>query len=245
MRGRIVLAALAPLALIIACAPTETIVGGSEPFTLPNGSGVAFTSDPSISVVATATGSDVDVFRSPGDPVPITSLANPNENGAPRVFLAISHRDDWLEVLLPVRPNGSRGWIRKGDVTLAAHNYRVRVDVTNHRLVVWKGMQPILQEAVGVGRSRLPTPTGVYYLTELLKTPDPNGRYGPYAFGISGYSDILTSFRGGDAGVGIHGTNDPSSIGGNTTHGCIRLNNHAITRLAHLLPLGTPVFIKE
>jgi hypothetical protein len=33
----------------------------------------------------------------------------------------------------------------------------------------------------------------------LLKAPDPNTVYGPYAYGLSGYSEVLTEFNGGDA----------------------------------------------
>ena len=60
----------------------------------------------------------IPIFEAPGAPGPKLKLSNPNEDGAPRVFLLKSRRDGWLEVLLPVRPNGSRGWIKESDVTL-------------------------------------------------------------------------------------------------------------------------------
>ena len=43
--------------------------------------------------------------------------------------------------------------------------------------------------------------------------------------------------------IGLHGTNDPSSIGHYTSHGCIRLYNRDIDRLVRILPLGTPIAI--
>lgn len=43
--------------------------------------------------------------------------------------------------------------------------------------------------------------------------------------------------------VGIHGTNDPASIGKDVSHGCIRVPNDVVVRMATLLPLGTPVEI--
>lgn len=245
MWARVALMAVASLTLVVACRTGDDTIGGAELFMVPRGTGQPVSTNPTTSIVAQVTVPAVDVFETPGAATPTTRLANPNENGAPLVFLAISYQEGWLEVLLPLRPNGSRGWIREHDVELTAHRYRVRVELDRHRITVWEGTKPILQEPIGVGGNRRPTPTGVYYLTELLRPPDPNGRYGPYAFGISGYSDVLTSFRGGDGGVGIHGTNEPSSIGGDTTHGCIRLRNEAITRLARILPLGTPVFIRE
>src|SRR5947209_2244999 len=72
----------------------------------------------------------------------------------------------------------------------------------------------------------------------------PNGPYGPYAYARSGYSDVLTDFAGGDGVIGIHGTNDPSAIGHDVSHGCIRMSNAGITKLAQTLPLGVPVAIQ-
>ena len=63
------------------------------------------------------------------------------------------------------------------------------------------------------------------------------------AFGLSGFSEALDSFNGGDGRLGLHGTDDPTSIGSDSTHGCIRLTNDAIVQLAETVPLGTPVAI--
>jgi lipoprotein-anchoring transpeptidase ErfK/SrfK len=101
------------------------------------------------------------------------------------------------------------------------------------------------RDPVGVGRRAVtPTPFGLYYVTELLKQSDPAGPYGPYAFGLSAHSDVLHEFAGGNGEIGIHGTNDPSAVGTNVSHGCIRVYNSVISRLAHELPLGTPVRIE-
>ncbi len=88
---------------------------------------------------------------------------------------------------------------------------------------------------------RHPNPLGLFYLTELLAPT--NSGYGPYAYGLSAFSDVLTSFGGGPGQIGLHGTADAASIGHSVSHGCIRLTNTDITTLAKLLPLGTPVHI--
>jgi len=44
--------------------------------------------------------------------------------------------------------------------------------------------------------------------------------------------------------VGIHRTNQPELIPGRPSHGCIRIRNPAIIRLARLMPIGTPVRIR-
>ena len=54
---------------------------------------------------------------------------------------------------------------------------------------------------------------------------------------------MLNEFAGRDGVLGLHGTNFPQGIGTDVSHGCIRMSNHAITKLAHTLPIGTPVTI--
>jgi lipoprotein-anchoring transpeptidase ErfK/SrfK len=54
---------------------------------------------------------------------------------------------------------------------------------------------------------------------------------------------VLRHFAGGPGQLGLHGTNDPSSIGHSVTHGCIRVPNRVITDLARRLPLGTPLVV--
>ena len=199
---------------------------------------------PPRSLVAQALGRRVAIHAAPGDSKPARSLANPNENGAPLVFLVQERQPGWLRVLLPVRPNGSMGWIDESQVRLTQHGYRVVVELRAHRITVFDGAQVLLSEPVGVGTVDTPTPGGTYYIKELLRPPNPNGTYGPYAYGLSGFSNQLTSFAGGRGVIGIHGTNDPSSIGRDVSHGCIRMSNAGISRLVPVLPLGTPVEIR-
>ncbi len=198
-----------------------------------------------VNLVATASVPAVPVFASPGDPEPAQILENPKKpNNTEVVFLVREQQPEWLQVLLPVRPNGSTGWIRPADVTLTTHDYRMRIELGAHRLTVWKGEQVFAEEPIGVGMGGTPTPVGLYYTTELLVPPPGKEVYGPYAYGLSGYSEVLFEFGGGDGQLGIHGTNDPSSIGRAASHGCIRLTNEAITRLATTLPIGVPVEIQ-
>ncbi len=195
------------------------------------------------SLVAQATGAQVEVFAEPAEGEPTATIDNPNENGAPLVFLVEQDQGDWLQVLLPIRPNGSTGWIRAADVTVASNPYAVDIALTEHRLVVRNGEEVVVDAPIGVGTASTPTPGGKYYIKELLQPLDPNGAYGPYAYGLSGYSNVLDEFNGGDGVIGIHGTNEPEAIGTDVSHGCIRVDNETITQIAGLLPLGTPVHI--
>ena len=196
-----------------------------------------------VALVAEAQPAQVQVYASASEDDPTTTLDNPNENGAPLVFLVEEDLGDWLKVLLPVRPNGSTGYVRAADVNVVENPYRIDIALADHRLVVTKGDEVVADEPIGVGTESTPTPGGRYYIKELLQPPDPGGAYGPYAYGLSGFSNVVEEFNGGDGVIGIHGTNEPELIGTDVSHGCIRMSNEAITDLAAVLPLGTPVHI--
>jgi len=200
--------------------------------------------------IATSIGASVEIWDKPGGAVASTINAADvltAPDATPLVFLVKSQQADWFEVYLPVRPNGSTGWVRGSQVTLSGTGLALDVYLADHILVVTRAGVEQARFPVGVGRTDRPTPHGVYYLRELLIPPDPTDLYGPYAYGLSGYSPVLDSFRGGDAVIGLHGTNDPASIGGDVSSGCLRLNNADVTALVktYQLPLGTPVYIHE
>jgi lipoprotein-anchoring transpeptidase ErfK/SrfK len=200
--------------------------------------------------IARAAVAQVAVYDSPQATTAKKHFANPwyinndPKTAVPLVFHVEEVRTDgWLHVLLPVRPNSSTGWIRTSEVTLSTTQYRITVALGAHRLTVYRGAQVLVTDTVAVGTHQTPTPLGNFYIRALLKAPDPNTAYGPFAYGLSGYSEVLEQFAGGDAEVGIHGNNDPSVLGKNVSHGCVRMSNATITMLTKLLPLGTPVAI--
>lgn len=163
----------------------------------------------------------------------------------PLVLLVKRRRNGWLRVHLPVRPNGSLAWIRASDARLRVNPYRVEVSLRRHRLTVWRYGRRMLSRKVGVGQALAPTPTGRYFVTDLIKARDPRGLYGPYAFGLSGFSPVHTTFGTGNGQIGIHGTNQPEALGTDVSQGCIRIGNATVTALARVLPLGTPVDVRR
>jgi lipoprotein-anchoring transpeptidase ErfK/SrfK len=198
---------------------------------------------PGTRLVARAVTRRVGLYRSPTATRAWTFVRNPNTMRAPAVFLVEAAAEDRLKVALPIRPNGSSAWIRAVDVRLSRVEHRVDVDLTRHRVTVRRRGEVVARSAAGVGRSLTPTPSGTYYVIALLQQPDPTGIYGPYAFALSGHSPVLDEFAGGNGRIGLHGTNEPSGIGADVSHGCIRVPNAFIRRLARMLPLGTPVRI--
>jgi hypothetical protein len=170
------------------------------------------------------------------------------EHGFPEVYLVLRQWTDpdgrtWLKVRIPMRPNGREGWVR--DSALGRlHVVRTRLVVDRRRLraALYRSGRPIWRSRIGVGKPSTPTPTGRFWIHERIKVPDPRGTYGPWAFGTSAYSG-LSGWPGGGV-IGIHGTNQPYLIPGRPSHGCIRVENPAINRLARLMPIGTPVRIR-
>jgi lipoprotein-anchoring transpeptidase ErfK/SrfK len=197
-----------------------------------------------MSTVAHVESRVVRVYAYPRAKQPELVLQRRDERGTQRAFLVRKQTKKWLRVYLPSRPNGSLGWVRRRAVRLYTNPYRLVVRLSRHKLQLWRGQKLVAGYPVAAGTSSTPTPHGMFYVVELLKPHNPNGSYGPYSFGISAHSDVLKTFAGGDGRVGLHGTNQPDLIGGDVSHGCIRLRNAPIRRLAKILPLGTPVYVR-
>ena len=99
----------------------------------------------------------------------------------------------------------------------------------------------IFTTRVGVGEPYWPTPAGQFYIRDKL-TDFNDPFYGPVAFGTSARSNVLTEWPGGGF-IGVHGTDEPGLIPGHVSHGCIRVVNSQILKLAKLLQIGSPVTI--
>lgn len=222
----------------------------AAPLALAEGGGVLPPSvpvpaaEPPGTIVAHVEDDEIVAYRDRGGAEPLQTFANPTEFGGPRVFQAVGPVEDgWLEVLLPVRPNGTTGWIKADEVDLTVNPYRIELDTSAYQLQVFRADEVTLTTTVALGDGDTPTPLGRFYLIELLRPTDQNGPYGSYAYGLSGYSDTLESFNGGAGVIGIHGTNQPELLGQNVSHGCIRVANPTIEEMVGFLPLGTPVHI--
>lgn len=196
------------------------------------------------SYVAEAKSRWLAVYSAPKKQPPSMFVRNPDQIGSPRTFLVQSRRKDWVRVYLPRRPNGVTGWIRSDHVKVMHTPYRIRVTLHAHRLELWKGKRLVLRTQTVVGTPSTPTPTGTFFVTDLLRPDNPNGTYGPYAFNLSAFSKVFFHFAGGPGVVAIHGTDAPWLMGQSASHGCIRVRNNVIRRLARILPLGTPVSIR-
>lgn len=202
--------------------------------------------------VSLGTVTSVSIHDQPGGAI-VQQITNPNEHGVTTVFLVKQHDVAdalgalWHEVYLPVKPNGSTGWVAGTDVVLETNTVRLAVHRRDHQLTYSKDGAVVATYPIAVGRTGTETPVGVYFIKELLQPAKAGGSYGPYAYGLSGFSSSLDlGAEFGDGVIGIHGTNEPAKVGTDVSHGCIRLLNADITSLVDAgLPLGTPVDILD
>lgn len=197
--------------------------------------------DPVSSVIATA-GHRVAVYAAP-DGALLRHFSARTELDSPRTFLVTGTQGSWLQVELPIRPNGSHGWIRASAVTTTVTPMALDVDRRARVLTLLRAGVPVRRFSVAVGAPATPTPAGSFYISDRLPTLAPYGPYGPYALGLSGYSDVLLTFAGADGVLGIHGTDADWSIGHAASHGCIRMHNRDITWLYRRIPLGAAVIV--
>ncbi|SES10941.1 L,D-transpeptidase family protein [Salipaludibacillus aurantiacus] len=109
--------------------------------------------------------------------------------------------------------------------------YRIEVSVNNLLLELYRNGVMERQYPIAVGRMLYDTPLGDYII--INKAPNPGGPFGTMWMSLS------------KQGYGIHGTNDPASIGQAVSRGCIRMYNRDVEELASIIPIGTHVSIRD
>jgi lipoprotein-anchoring transpeptidase ErfK/SrfK len=178
----------------------------------------------------------------------VAELRPTTPEGTANVLAVLRARPDaagalWVKVRLPVLPNGRVGWVRRQ--VLGAYqtaNTHFVVDRRGLRATLYRNGKAVFTAPVGVGTASWPTPAGEFLVRSKL-TRYASPFYGPVAFGTSARSAVLTDWPAGGF-VGIHGTSEPQLLPGRVSHGCIRMRNPDIVRLAELMPVGTPLTIR-
>jgi hypothetical protein len=178
----------------------------------------------------------------------VERLARETPEGTANIALVLARRQDrsgaiWLRVRAPALSENVEGWVPRsalGGYTLV--DTRLVVDLDRLRATLFDDGRAVFEAPIGIGKPESPTPRGEFYVRNLL-TAYESPFYGPVAFGTSARSRVLTDWPAGGF-VGIHGTSRPDLLPGRVSHGCIRLRNRDILRLARLMPVGTPLTIR-
>ncbi len=192
-------------------------------------------------LVIEARAKSIEVRQAPSVGAPGLLFAKGRSTTGPVTFLAVRDYGEWVQVLLPVRPTGTPGWVKGVELSRIAVTHRIVVDLSSNTMQIENEGAVVATFPISTGTGGTPTPAGLFYVRELVVQARSDGPYGPFVFGLSGYSEVLNDFDGGEGAIGIHGTNRPDAIGDSVSHGCIRMTNDAIIAVSKTLPLGTPV----
>lgn len=173
------------------------------------------------------------------------TFTNPGPYEPPQPFTmsVVEQRGEWIEVRLPVRPNGTHGWVHASEVTLSRTTQRIEIRLGERRLIAHDGDRVVVDTPVVIGAQTTPTPTGTFYVTDLVPQANPGGSYGPVVLATNGYSETMDYFATGVPVIAVHGTNRPQLVGSAVSNGCVRVPNEFIEELAAMTVLGAPVTI--
>jgi hypothetical protein len=153
----------------------------------------------------------------------------------------------WLGVQLPIRPNGTLGWVPYDDVTLEHTSWYVTVRLDSRRIEIRQAGRLRRSSRVVVGAPSTPTPVGEFAIYEIAKQPSARDFLGPWALHLTALSNVLTNYGGGPGRVAIHGRG-PASIldaplGAAASHGCVRIPNAVVSWMHARTGSGTPMVI--
>ncbi|MDG0813623.1 L,D-transpeptidase [Cohnella rhizosphaerae] len=118
---------------------------------------------------------------------------------------------------------------------LAEQPIEIVIDKTRHRLAVISGGVLLRNYEVGLGAKDTPTPEGSFVISEKVRNPNGSATG---AFGSRGMTLSDTLYA-------IHGTDEPSSVGKDESHGCARMNKQDVEELFDLVQIGTKVTISK
>ncbi len=107
--------------------------------------------------------------------------------------------------------------------------YTIQIGVGKRRLSLFQNGKLVKIFPIAVGKMLTNTPVGEFVIVN--RQYNPGGPFGVLWMSLS------------KQGYGIHGTNDPSSIGKAVSHGCVRMYNRDVLQLANMVPNGTKVTI--
>ena len=154
---------------------------------------------------------------------------------------------EWVRLLLPIRPDGTTGWIPRSNVVLTTTRYWITVDKGARTVTIYYRGNPIRRFLAVIGKPATPTPDGLAAIWERDLQPDPQGFLGPWAMPLTVLSNALFNFGGGPGRIAIHGRDGASlenPLGSAASHGCVRIDNDEIDWMAAHIKPGTPVEIR-
>ena len=178
----------------------------------------------------------------------LKNLSNPGPFDGPRTLEATGQTiGDFLEVIVPVLPNKTTGWVLIKDVAISSSGQRIVVDLSDREASLYVDDVFVMKAPVAIGTYETPTPileAIIDVVWDRTTSQTSFGTtYGDNLFGLNQHSEVLESFVGKRPAIAIHGTPEPELIGLQVSNGCIRMRNDDIERFAKYVRLGARVQI--
>jgi lipoprotein-anchoring transpeptidase ErfK/SrfK len=147
--------------------------------------------------------------------------------------------------VIKLHPRTNANDVRRANPTI------VTIDRAHFVLRLFKHLKVAKRYPIAVGMAGLETPTGVYHVQDKQVNPSWHVPNSAWAGALAGHvippgpdDPIVARWMGLASGVGIHGTNEPWTVGSAASHGCIRMRVPDVIALFGRVPVGTPVLIR-
>jgi hypothetical protein len=137
----------------------------------------------------------------------------------------------WVQVRLPGRPNGHRGWIRGVGTRRASTGWQLSLALGTRRLTVHRDGRSYAGSARWWAPPSTPTPRGHFFVEEAVALG--SGAAGaPFALATSARSFVLQEFAGGPGQIALHGTDNLPGALGNCRLARLRATEHGRDHVA-------------
>ncbi len=124
------------------------------------------------------------------------------------------------------------------------HERQIIVSLQDRKLALVENGEVIRVYPVAVGKGTTPSPSGEFTIVNRLEKP--TYYHKGTVIGPGAANPLGTRWMGlSQKGYGIHGTNEPKSIGKAASHGCIRMARKDLEELFTLVEVGDAVEIRD
>ena len=191
----------------------------------------------------------LQLFRSPkSEAVLKEGLSNTGPfEGVRTVETTGRFTEDFTEIVVPVKPNGTTAWVLTRDVSLSESDVLIVIDLSDRKAILYEGEKILREAPVAIGDKETPTPVVNAIVDALWVRAESDiylaPLYGNRLFGLNQHSEVLDEFGGRRPALAIHGTDEVEYIGTEISNGCIRMKPEDIDFFAQYITLGTRVSI--
>ena len=170
---------------------------------------------------------------------------NPATQPATLMALGETTRSGRRYIKVLVSKRGRRdGWIPASRVVLAFQPWFIELVRDTRRLTMFYRGRAVIRTTVVVGAPDTPTPLGLHAVHHITKNSS-SSLLGPFTIQLTAFSPVLHEFAGGPGRIALHGMRGALVVppGSAVSHGCVRVRNRVLRRIAKRVRGGVPVYI--